>query len=118
MKIAVPVDGDMVNQHFGKSKNFLIASIDKGQIVERKQISTESLQHDHPGLSGLMIAEGVSTVILGGIGQPALDALKNNGLQVVRGASGKVEEVLEKFLAGGLTDQNVTCNHVGEHKVV
>ncbi|HWP95698.1 MAG TPA: NifB/NifX family molybdenum-iron cluster-binding protein [Syntrophomonadaceae bacterium] len=115
MKIAMPVAGDTINQHFGQSKNFLITSVDKGQIIERKQISTESLQHNHSGLSGLLIAEGVSMVILGGIGQPALDALKNNGLQVVRGATGKCEEVLEKFLAGKLADQNVTCNHVGEH---
>jgi len=73
------------------------------------------LQHNHAGLSGLFLAEGVSVVITGGIGKPALDALNENGLEVIKGASGKCEEVLEKYLAGQLSDQNVTCNHQGEH---
>lgn len=115
MKVAMPKDGDMVNQHFGRSKNFIIYSLDNQQIVDRKEIDTDALQHNHAGLSGLLIAEGVSLVILGGIGQPALEALKNTGLDVIRGASGNCEEVLQRYLAGQLGDQNVTCQHVGDH---
>jgi predicted Fe-Mo cluster-binding NifX family protein len=115
MKIAMPKDGEMLNQHFGQSKNFLIASVENQLIVKRQEISSESLQHNHAGLSGLFLAEGVSLVITGGIGQPALDALKEKGLEVIKGASGKCEEVLGKYLAGKLDDQNVTCNHHGEH---
>ncbi len=115
MKIAMPKDGEMVNQHFGQSKHFLIASVENQQIVDRKEISSESLQHNHAGLSGLFLTEGVSLVITGGIGQPALNALKEKGLEVIKGASGKCEEVLEKYLTGKLDDQNVTCNHQGEH---
>jgi len=115
MKIAMPKDGEMLNQHFGQSKSFLIVSVDKQQIVERKEISSDSLQHNHAGLSGLFLTEGVSLVITGGIGKPALDALKEKGLEVIKGASGTCEEVLEKYLAGNLDDRNVTCNHHGEH---
>lgn len=115
MKIAMPKDGTMVNQHFGQSKHFLIATVENQQIVNRQEISSESLQHNHAGLSGLFITEGVSLVITGGIGKPALDALKENGLEVIKGASGKCEEILGKYLAGKLDDQNVTCNHQGEH---
>ncbi|PKM78219.1 MAG: diguanylate cyclase [Firmicutes bacterium HGW-Firmicutes-15] len=115
MKIAMPKDGEMVNQHFGQSKYFLIVSVENQQIVDRKEISSESLQHNHAGLSGLFLTEGVSLVITGGIGKPALDALTEKGLEVIKGASGKCEEVLEKYLAGKLDDQNVTCNHHGEH---
>jgi len=115
MKIAMPKDGEMVNQHFGQSKHFLIAAVENKQIVDRKVISSESLQHNHAGLSGLFLAEGVSLVITGGIGKPALDALKENGLEVIKGASGKCEEVLEEYLKGNLDDKNVMCNHTGEH---
>lgn len=115
MKIAMPKDGDMVNQHFGQSKNFLIATVENQEIIKRQEIGSESLQHNHAGLSGLFLAEGVSLVITGGIGKPALDALKENGLEVIKGASGKCEEILEKYLAGELDDQNITCNHQGEH---
>jgi predicted Fe-Mo cluster-binding NifX family protein len=73
------------------------------------------LQHNHAGISGLFLTEGVSLVITGGIGKPMLDALTIKGLKVIRGASGKCDEVLEKYLAGELNDQNVICTHHGEH---
>jgi predicted Fe-Mo cluster-binding NifX family protein len=115
MKIGMPKDGEFLNQHFGQSKQFLIVSVENGQVLEQKEISSESLQHNHAGLSGLFLTEGVSLVITGGIGKPALDALKEKGLEVIKGASGKCEEVLEKYLAGKLDDQDVTCTHHGEH---
>ncbi|MEN6460387.1 MAG: NifB/NifX family molybdenum-iron cluster-binding protein [Syntrophomonas sp.] len=115
MKIGMPKNGEILNQHFGQSREFLIVSVDNGQVVEKKEISGESLQHNHAGLSGLFLKEGVSLVITGGIGQPALNALVENGLQVIRGASGSCEEVLEKYLRGELNDKNVVCNHHGEH---
>lgn len=115
MKVAMPKEGEMVNQHFGRSKNFIIYSVENQQVVDRKEIGTDALQHNHAGLSGLLIAEGVSLVILGGIGQPALEALRNQGLDVIRGASGNCNEVLQRYLAGQLGDQNVTCQHEGDH---
>jgi predicted Fe-Mo cluster-binding NifX family protein len=116
MKIGMPKDGEMLNQHFGQSKQFLIVTVENGQVVEQKEIGSESLQHNHAGLSGLFLAEGVSLVITGGIGQPALNALTEKGLQVIKGASGRCEEVLSKYLAGELVDKNVSCNHHGEHQ--
>jgi predicted Fe-Mo cluster-binding NifX family protein len=116
MKIAIPKDGEMLNQHFGQSKSFLIATVENNRMVDRKELSSETLQHNHAGLSGLFLTEGVSLVITGGIGQPALNALTEKGLEVIKGASGKCEEVLEKYLAGNLNDQNVTCNHHDEHQ--
>lgn len=115
MKIAMPKNGDMLNQHFGQSKQFLIATVENGQVAEQKEISSESLQHNHAGLSGLFLSEGVALVITGGIGQPAINALQEKGLKVIRGASGRCEEVLDKYLRGELADQNVTCDHHGEH---
>lgn len=115
MKVAMPKEGEMVNQHFGRSKNFIVYSVENQQVVDLKEIGTDALQHNHAGLSGLLIAEGVSLVILGGIGQPALEALRNQGLDVIRGASGNCNEVLQRYLAGQLGDQNVTCQHEGDH---
>lgn len=115
MKIGMPKDGQFLNQHFGQSKQFLIVSVENGKVVEQKEIGSESLQHNHAGLSGLFLAEGVSLVITGGIGQPALNALTEKGLQVIKGASGRCEDVLSMYLAGELIDKNVSCNHHGEH---
>jgi predicted Fe-Mo cluster-binding NifX family protein len=115
MKIGMPKNGEMLNQHFGHSKSFLIASVENNQVVDRKEISSEALQHNHAGLSDLFLSEGVSLVITGGIGQPALDALTGKGLKVIRGASGSCDEVLQSYLSDQLADRNVTCDHHGEH---
>lgn len=115
MKIAMPKDGEMLNQHFGQSRSFLIVTVDNGKIIERQEISSEALQHNHAGLSGLFLTQGVSLVITGGIGGPALQALQEKGLQVIKGAAGPCEEILVRYLGGQLQDMNVTCSHQGGH---
>ncbi|MGE5455125.1 MAG: NifB/NifX family molybdenum-iron cluster-binding protein [Methylocystaceae bacterium] len=115
LKIAMPINGELVNQHFGQSKQFIVAAIEDGKVVEQHTVSADALQHNHAGLTGLLMAEGVSLVITGGIGQPAVNALQQQGLQVIKGANGSCETVLAQYLSGQLHDQNVTCNHHSEH---
>lgn len=33
MKISVPINGNMVNQHFGMSKSFIIATVEDKKII-------------------------------------------------------------------------------------
>jgi len=115
MKIAMPKNGEIINQHFGKSESFLIAEIKDGNITNKKEVSALELQHNHGGLSRLLLDEGVSLVITGGIGAGAYNALKENNLEVIRGVSGKIDEILGAYLKGDLEDKNVVCNHNGEH---
>ncbi|EJO5347878.1 NifB/NifX family molybdenum-iron cluster-binding protein [Clostridium botulinum] len=115
MKIAMPKNQEVVNQHFGKSKTFAIATIEGNKVVDIKNISTESLQHNHGGLSSLLAEEKVELVITGGIGQGAYDALIKQGLKVIRGAKGTIEEILHQYLNGELEDKKVMCSHHGEH---
>ncbi|MBD5640548.1 NifB/NifX family molybdenum-iron cluster-binding protein [Clostridium botulinum] len=115
MKIAIPKNEEIINQHFGKSKTFAIATVEDNKIVGIKEISTESLQHNHGGLSSLLVEEKVELVITGGIGQGAYDALIKEGLKVVRGAKGKIEDILQQYLKRELQDRKVMCNHHGEH---
>lgn len=115
MKIAMPKNEENINQHFGKSKSFAVITVEDDNVKNTKEISAEALQHNHGGLSELLVEEGVELVITGGIGQGAYDALKQEGLKVVRGASGKIEDVVEKYLNGELQDKKVMCNHHGDH---
>lgn len=114
MKIALPKNGEMVNQHFGKSEYFTILTIEDTKITESKDVSTQSLQHNHDGLAGLLKDEGVSVVILGGIGQGAYDSLQAKGFKIIRGASGKIEDVVKNYFEDKLEDKNVVCAHHGD----
>jgi predicted Fe-Mo cluster-binding NifX family protein len=116
MKIALPHEYGHVNQHFGRSREFAVIEADGEKILSQKIISAESLQHNHEGLAGLMQKEGIDVVIVGGIGARALAPLKENGLEVITGASGKIAEVVGRYLRGELVSSTAVCSHHhGDH---
>lgn len=115
MKIALPKNESDINQHFGKSRSFEIITIEDNKVTNKKEVSTETLQHNHEGLAALLKNEGVSVVITGGIGQGAIDGLKSNNLHVIRGASGKIDDVVAAYINGELKDKNVVCSHDHDH---
>ena len=115
MKIAIPNNGSMVNQHFGMSKSFVIATIEDKKILKIKEVSATELAHQHQGLADLLVKQGATVVITGGIGGGAITGLKENGLEIITGACGEYKKVIEDYINGTLEDKNVTCNHHGEH---
>ena len=115
MKIAIPNNGNMVNQHFGMSKSFVIATIEDKKILNIEEISAEALSHQHQGLADLLVKQGATVVITGGIGGGVLSGLQQNGLEVIKGASGDYKKVIEEYINGTLENKDVTCNHHGEH---
>ena len=116
MKIALPNNGNMVNQHFGMSKSFVIATIEDKKIIRIDEISAEELSHQHQGLADLLVNQGATVVITGGIGGGALNGLQQSGLEVIKGASGEYKNIIEKYINGNLENIDVTCNHHGEHQ--
>ncbi|WP_010233452.1 NifB/NifX family molybdenum-iron cluster-binding protein [Clostridium arbusti] len=115
MKIAVPNNGNMVNQHFGMSKSFIIATVEDKKIIQIEKISAEELAHQHQGLADLLVKHGTNVVITGGIGGGALSGLQQNGLKIIKGASGEYTKAIEEYINGNLEDKNEVCNHHGEH---
>jgi predicted Fe-Mo cluster-binding NifX family protein len=115
MKIAIPNKGTMVNQHFGMSESFVIATIEDKKVIDIKEISSVEFAHKHQGLADLLSSQGATVVITGGIGGGAISGLQQNGLEVIKGASGEYKAVIEEYINGTLKDKNVVCNHHGEH---
>jgi len=116
MRIAIPDNNGEVNQHYGQSKVFSIIDIENGpNIVMADSVSTQELQHNHTGLAEALKRQGVEVVIVGGIGQGALDGLEGFGLKVLFGASGSVKSVAESFAKGELVSNRVMCDHHGDH---
>lgn len=115
MKIALPKDGIMLNQHFGRSESFAIVTIDEKDIIGLKEVSTADLQHNHGGLSQMLLNQSVELVIAGGMGEGAYNALQEKGIKVIRGAAGSIKDVLQQYLDGSLKDTGSSCKHHGEH---
>lgn len=69
-----------------------------GICIEEKQnihvldsVSAAGIQHRHEGLADLLQKQEVEVVIVGGIGQGAIDGLSSRGLKVLYGASGSIK---------------------------
>ncbi len=98
-----------------KEQKLCYCNLEDRKIINTEEISAVDFAHQHQGLADLLVSHGVTVVITGGIGQGAIVGLQNNKLQVIKGASGDYNKVVEEYINGTLKDKNVVCNHHGEH---
>ena len=115
MKIAVPSnDGIDISAHFGRCRQFLVFEAQNGQerLVETRTnagchehgsgSSDEAAQpHSHSGFVEAL--RDCETVLCGGIGAGAVEALQAFGISVVQvEAAGSAERIVAEFQAGAL----------------
>lgn len=110
MIIAVTYDNEKIFQHFGHTEFFKIYNIVDGKIVTTSVVSTNG--QGHGALSKVLFEQNVDTLICGGIGGGAINALKEYKITVFGGNSGSCDDAVEKFLSGNLAiNSNPTCSH-------
>lgn len=108
MKIAIPTEGNNVSSHFGKCEQFTIAEIVGSTLKSRSLISTAGNQHGL--LPGFLAEHGVDIVIAGGMGDGAKEKLITNNIEIITGAKGKIDEVLDSYLSGKLKSGDSGCS--------
>ena len=110
MKIAVTYENGEIFQHFGHTEAFKIYDIADGKVVSAEVVDTNG--SGHGALSGFLVAHGVDTLICGGIGGGAQNALAQAGIRLFGGVSGNADEAVNALLAGNLGyNPNVHCDH-------
>lgn len=109
MKIAVTYDNGNVFQHFGRTENFKVYTVEDNQVVSSEIISSNGTGHG--ALAGVLAEKGVDVLICGGIGGGAQTALKEAGIEAVAGAEGNTDEVVEAYLRGELISTGANCHH-------
>ena len=116
MKIAVAYDNENIFQHFGKTESFKIYETKEKAMIHSEVVSTNGFGHS--ALVDFLKERNVETLICGGIGAGAQDALNNAGIKLYGGCSGNADEAVEQLLNGTLQfDSNVKCSHHdGEHE--
>lgn len=110
MKIAVTYEQGQIFQHFGHTEQFKIYEVENGAVVSAEVVDT--MDSGHGALAGFLQAQGVNTLICGGIGGGAQAALANAGIRLFAGVSGPADQAVEALLAGSLAfDPNAHCDH-------
>ena len=110
MKIAMPVYGGKLSQHFGHSEQFSLIEVEDQSIRSREDVTPPA--HE-PGLLPRWLKEkGVSVVIAGGMGQRAQVIFEQAGIEVICGApSQEPNEVVNSYLEGNLQTGDNACDH-------
>ena len=112
MRIAVTYENGDVYQHFGHSSQFKLYEVEDGRIVEAHIVDTEG--QGHGALASFLTSLGVHTVIAGGIGDGARQALAKASIQLYGGVSGSAYESVNALFSGTLEfDPNPSCGHHG-----
>jgi len=110
MKIAVTYENGEIFQHFGHTEQFKLYTVENGEIVGEQVVGTNG--SGHGALAGFLQNAGVDTLICGGIGGGAQEALRSAGIKLYGGVSGKADEAVAALLNGTLGfDPDVHCDH-------
>lgn len=130
MKIAIPsMDGQSISSHFGRSRYFLVLSLEEGIVRSRElRINGQELErgheahaggehhgHDHEAFAHLL--SDCEAVICGGMGMGARRSLEGAGLRVcIVDATQMPEEVARAYVQGNLVEpEGPGCGCRGEH---
>lgn len=112
MKVAVTYENGNVFPHFGHTEQFKVYDIEGGKIAGARVVDTNG--SGHGALAGFLLELQVDTLICGGIGVGAQNALSEAGIKLYGGVSGSVDEAVDALLAGNLAfDPDVHCDHHG-----
>ncbi len=96
MKIAVASDEKYVSGHFGHCEGFTIYEVEEGKSLEKS--FTPNPGH-RPGFLPVFLRNlKVNVIIAGGMGETAQDLFNENGIEVVVGAQGLSDDVVQKFV--------------------
>lgn len=105
MIVAVALEGNMVCAHFGHCEEFALYD------TELKSIKAVANPGHEPGfLPGFLKQLGADVVIAGGMGGRAQDLFAAEGIQVIVGVTGPIEEALKKLEAGQLISSGSVCS--------
>ena len=117
-KVAVPVDVDnRLEDHFGHCDHYEIYTV----ANDNKMVSKETLEPEDgcgckSNIASILVENGVTVMLAGGIGAGAISMLNKCGIDVVRGCSGTANEIVEQFASGNIIDSGETCMQNGhEH---
>lgn len=108
MKIAVTYENENVFQHFGHAENFKVYEVENDKVVSSEVVKANASGHD--AMVKMLDGLGVDALICGGIGDGAIAALDEAGIEVCSGVSGNADEAVDAYLNDELISEGINCN--------
>lgn len=116
MKIAIPTKDDMVEDHFGHCETFTIVEIsEQNSVLSKEQLYWTAGCGCKSNIVQTLRDMNVEAILAGNMGQGALNVLHCHGMSVIRGCSGLIDEVLNKYLRDEIRDKGIICRSSHHH---
>lgn len=107
MKIAIASEGKQVSGHFGHCEGFTIYEI--GEDKSLKKNFVENPGH-RPGFLPVFLKDlNTDVIIAGGMGETAQVLFNENGIEVIVGAQGDCDDVIQEYIKGNLKSTGSVC---------
>ena len=109
-RISFPTsDKVTVDEHFGHCKEFVVYTIEENEVKEVKYVIPP--EHTPGSFPRFLGEQGVDVIITGGMGAMAVNLFKQQDIDVVLGAKGRIDVNLSEYLGGFLTSKGSMCEH-------
>ena len=93
-RLALPLQNGSLCQHFGKAPQVLIVNIENGTVVSEEILTAP--EHAHGSMPNFLKANSVTDVLCGGIGDGALQMLRE--MNIVYNRDFSRVDILRDFL--------------------
>lgn len=118
MKIAIASEGKLVSGHFGHCEGFTIYEVEEGKALNKNFVQNPG---HRPGFLPVFLKDlEINVIIAGGMGETAQQLFNENGIEVVVGASGICDDLVQQYIRGELKSTGSVCTehqhegHCGE----
>lgn len=106
-RFAVAREGETVATHLGTCIDFTVFERRGSEAVIREELQNMMLA------TGFVLLffrrHGIETVLVGNSGEGLCTVLEKNGIRVVRGVEGAVQDVAREYAAGRLVAMDLPC---------
>lgn len=111
--IAVASEGKHVSGHFGHCEAFAVYEVEEDEVVKKDFIQNPG---HRPGFLPEFLRElGVNVIVSGGMGETAQRLFAQNSINVIVGAEGYCDDVIQQYLDGELKSTGSICRE-HQHK--
>lgn len=112
MKIAIPTRDNIVDSHFGHCQYYTVFTVDDNKnIITQETLPSPEGCGCKSNIASVMKQMGITLMLAGNMGDGAKNVLGSNGISVIRGCSGNINDVLKKYLNGEIADNGEGCAH-------
>lgn len=111
MILALPTRDGNIDDHFGHCDHYTLVTVDNGNIVSSERMDSPEGCGCKSDIAPVLAEKGVKVMLAGNMGQGATNILTGVGIEVIRGCSGPIDDVVEKWLSGELKDNSIVCDH-------